>query len=189
MLEPYYNWRGLYVACEDPRSPFYGRTYSEFSFTEKIYNYYIHPQWDSIGSPTLFLKVLYADYQLGFAIIECLGEWNDVYENDGRILKRDFIDFLIDQGIDKFILIGENILTFHGSDDCYYQEWIDDIPDGWIVGINFRAQVVEEMNAYLTQQQILFLAHMQLSRWRTLKPTDLYMLIEQLVPKKISNRI
>ena len=30
-LEPFYNWRGYYIAAEDPLSPFFGREYSELS--------------------------------------------------------------------------------------------------------------------------------------------------------------
>ena len=33
-IEPYYNWRHLYAAEEDKLSPFYGRTYSEFEFSQ-----------------------------------------------------------------------------------------------------------------------------------------------------------
>ncbi|MDP4586803.1 MAG: hypothetical protein NWS86_01375, partial [Flavobacteriales bacterium] len=69
-LEPHYNWRSHYIASEDPRSPFYGREYSEFHFTDKVYDHYIHPQWDNIDSTTLFIKVLWADYLDGFGVIE-----------------------------------------------------------------------------------------------------------------------
>ena len=61
-LEPYYAWRNHYVASNDPRSPFFDRTYSEFEYSTKVYNYFIHPQWDSIHSPTLFCKILFVDY-------------------------------------------------------------------------------------------------------------------------------
>ena len=74
-LEPFYRWRNFYIASEDPNSPFYERVYSEFEYTHAIYDHVIHPQWDSIGSPTLFIKVLYADYEEGHAIIEMIGEW------------------------------------------------------------------------------------------------------------------
>jgi hypothetical protein len=40
-IEPYYNWRHIYVSEEDQRSPFYNRHYSEFEFTSTVYNYYI----------------------------------------------------------------------------------------------------------------------------------------------------
>ncbi len=141
-LEPFYNWKHIYSADEDSRSVFFGREYSEFEFTQTVYNYFIHPQWDDIGSQTLYLKVLMADYDLQYAIIELIGEWNDAIENDIMTLKRDVIDSLITQGITKFILIGENVLNFHSSDDCYYEEWYDDIADlgGWILLLNMPDQ-------------------------------------------------
>ena len=77
LVEPYYHWRNIYIASEDDASPFYNRDYSEFEFDNHIYNYYIHPQWDHIGSPTLYIKILYADYDIGFCVIEMIGEWND----------------------------------------------------------------------------------------------------------------
>ena len=119
-LEPFYNWRGYYIAAEDPLSPFYGREYSEFEYTNTIYNYYIHPQWDEFGSNTLYLKILFTDYDRGFAIIEFIGEWNDALYNDIMFLKRDLIELMMKEGINKYILIGENVMNFHGSDDCYY---------------------------------------------------------------------
>ena len=93
-IEPYYHWRHLYMAEEDPLSPFYGQTYSEFEFSQTVYNYYIHPQWDEIGSKTLYLKIIYADYEMGFAIIEMIGEWNDAIENDIMTLKREILEKL-----------------------------------------------------------------------------------------------
>ena len=107
-IEPYYRWRDLYTAEDDELSPFYGREYSEFEYSNTIYNYFIHPQWDDFGSNTLYLKVIYADYNQQFAIIEFIGEWNDAIENDIMTLKRDIIEPMIESGINKFILIGEN---------------------------------------------------------------------------------
>ena len=103
-IEPYYNWRHLYVAEEDTHSPFYGRIYSEFEFTHTVYNYYIHPQWDEFGSRTLYMKILFVDYDQSFAIIELLGEWNDAIENDIMTLRRDVTDLLYKTGIYKFTL-------------------------------------------------------------------------------------
>ena len=93
------------MASDDERSPFYDRQYSETHFTERIYNHFIHPQWDNFDSPTLFLKILSVDYDEGYAIIEFIGEWNDCLHNDIMILKRDIIDELALNGIFKFILI------------------------------------------------------------------------------------
>ncbi|MFT4723345.1 MAG: hypothetical protein ACI897_001428, partial [Flavobacteriales bacterium] len=33
-IEPYYNWRALYVSSEDSASPFFGKEYSEFYCSE-----------------------------------------------------------------------------------------------------------------------------------------------------------
>ena len=143
-IEPFFKWRGSYIASEDHLSPFFGKTYSEFHFTNKVYNYFIHPQWDEFGSATLYLKVLYADYHKGYTIIELIGEWNDCLHNDVMFLKREIIDDMREKGLSKFILICENVLNFHGSDDCYYEEWFEDVEDGWIATINFHEHVVKE---------------------------------------------
>lgn len=176
-IEPYYNWRHLYTAEEDELSPFYGREYSEFEFSNTVYNYYIHPQWDEFGSRTLYLKVLYADYDLNFVIIEMLGEWNDAVENDIMQLKRSIIDPMLAKGIDKFILITENVLNFHSSDSEYYEEWYEDIKDdgGWIVSINMPEATkydfhVSHIDRYIRQ--------LESDNWRTFNPQHFFQLID-----------
>ena len=57
-----------------------------------------------------------------------IGEWNDCINNDIMTLKREIIDDMIDHGVDKFILLCENVLNYHASDDSYYQEWWEDTP-------------------------------------------------------------
>ena len=155
-IEPYFKWRELYVASEDDKSPFFGRTYNEFQYTQKIYNYFIHPQWDYIGSPTLYIKILFADYYEGFALIELIGEWNDAVHNDIMYLKREVVDHMIRRGIYKYVLLCDNVLNFHGDEDCYYEEWYDDIKDqsGWITMINLRDHIYEEMNKIRLQHYI-----------------------------------
>lgn len=184
-LEPYYHWRNLYTAEEDPRSPFFEKEYSEFFYTDKIYNHYIHPQWDSIGSSTLFLKLLYVDYEDGFCIIELIGEWNDLLYNDIMFLKRDFIDFLTHEGISKFILIGENILNFHNSDECYYEEWYEDVEDGWIALLNFREHVLDDFRTSNIDSYFVLGGNLNKMNWRTYEPHELYLEIEKNVMKRI----
>lgn len=148
-IEPFWKWRQKYIAENDERSPFFGREYSEFEFSTAIYDHYIHPQWDFIESPTLYIKIIFTDYDEGFTIIELIGEWNDVINNDIMLLKREVIDILIQEGINKFVLIGDNLLNFHADDDSYYEEWFTEIePDGWIIPLNFREHVLEEMETY-----------------------------------------
>lgn len=184
-LEPYYNWRNQYIASEDDRSPFYGREYSEFEFTDHIYDYLIHPQWDNIGSFTLFIKVLFADYDEGFAIIEMIGEWNDCLYNDVMTFKRDIVDEMIPEGIAKYILIAENVLNFHSSDDCYYEEWFEDIEDGWICLMNAREHVIEEMMSVGIDQYMAMGGSFDDVSWRTNGPLQLYQSIEQQMNRRL----
>ncbi|MFK8039516.1 MAG: hypothetical protein AB8B74_14580 [Crocinitomicaceae bacterium] len=187
-IEPYYNWRGLYTAETDVRSPFFERTYSEFEFTDQIYNYVIHPQWDNIGSPSLFLKLLYADYEEGYCIVELMGEWNDAIENDIMILKRDFVEILMQEGISKFIFIGENLLNFHSSDDCYYEEWFDEVEDldGWIAFVNFRPHVLDEFKAENIDYYFVGGGELEDMAWRTQTPNQFFGRISQYVLKRLA---
>lgn len=183
-IEPYFNWRNLYIAEEDERSPFYGREYSEVYFTDAIYDHYIHPQWDNIGSTTLFIKLLYADYEDGFAVIELLGEWNDTLHNDIMTLKRDFVDLLIDEGIQKFILVGDSVLNFHSSDDSYYEEWFDDIDDGWIALINFRDHVLKDFAEVGIDNYFVSGGPLNDFDWGSFRPPQLFQKVEALVERR-----
>jgi hypothetical protein len=185
-IEPHYAWRHFYVASEDEQSPFYGREYSEFEFTHAIYDHLIHPQWDYIGSSTLYLKLLYVNYDHAFCIIELIGEWNDLLYNDIMYLKRNVIDILVESGIRKFILIGENILNFHAEDTDYYQEWFDDIEDGWIVGLNFRDHVISEFKHCNLDYFIAFGGRFDEFSWRANDPMQLYEKVDSLIMKRLS---
>jgi hypothetical protein len=184
-IEPYYSWRHLYIASEDNLSPFYDRSYNEFEYDKQIYNFYIHPQWDDIGSETLFIKILFVSYDLGFAIIELLGEWNDCINNDVMVLKREIIDLLIAEGINKYILIGENVLNFHASDESYYEEWNEDIEDGWVAFLNFRKHVLTEFQRSNIDYYILLGGNINEVSWRTYEPNELYEKIDNLVMKRL----
>lgn len=180
-LEPFYNWRHLYIASEDERSPFFGTEYSEFEFVHSVYNYFIHPQWDEFGSATLYAKILFTDYLKGFTIIELLGEWNDCLYNDIKFLKQNVADVLTSEGVSEFILIGENVMNFHSSDDCYYQEWMEDTDGGRITAVNFRRHVAEEFaRAHLTSV-IGFHPALSSVYWRSLSPFQLHALVEAVM--------
>ena len=185
-LEPYYNWQHLYIASEDTESPFYGREYSEFEYSNTVYNFYIHPQWDDMGSETLYLKILFVDYEEHYAIIEFIGEWNDAITNDIMLLKRDIIDELAFHKINKYILIGENIFNFHTSDDSYYEEWFDDNgDDGWIAFVNFREHVLKEFKQ--ANLDYFFLSDGELNdfEWRKFSPGQVYGNICKIINKRL----
>ncbi len=184
-IEPYYNWLKYYNVAEDERSPFHGKTYNFDLYSETIYGYYIDPHWDFMGSETLFIKILYTDYEEGYIIIELIGEWNDAIHNDIMHFKRNIVDHFNDLGIHKYILIGENILNFHGSDDSYYEEWFEDMEEGWIVGINFRDFVVAEMSQYNIDSYLNFGGELDAENWRTKTPRYLYEYINRIICRRI----
>ncbi|HTN39111.1 MAG TPA: hypothetical protein VL053_18665 [Arachidicoccus sp.] len=186
-IEPFFNWRHLYTSEEDERSPFYGREYSEFEFTNAVYNYYIHPQWDEFGSSTLFCKIIYADYEMRFCVIELIGEWNDTIENDIMTLRYNLADDIFDQGITHFIFIGENVLNFHGGERDYYEEWYEEVSDadGWIVLLNLSEPARDEFKKYKLQYYIEL---MQLEDWRVYKPHHLFQKIDQTIMGRLDDR-
>lgn len=185
-IEPYNNWLRYYDPSQDDRLPFYGKEYNYDLYTETIYGYYIDPAWDSIGSETLYIKVLYADYDLGFVVIEFIGEWNDAINNDIMTLKRNMIELMLAQGIRKFILIGENILNFHGADDCYYEEWFEELEDGWIAAVSFPPFIQEEFKKYHLDQYINMGGTLQIDRWRTLQPLNFYDMVNKLIQRRLN---
>ncbi|MEM9025011.1 MAG: hypothetical protein AAGB22_14795 [Bacteroidota bacterium] len=130
-------------------------------------------------------ELLFADYEEGFAIIELIGEWNDCLYNDIMIFKRNIIDALLDQGINKFVLIGENILNFHSSDDCYYEEWFEDAEEGWVALINFREHVLEDMRQVNIDHYFLMDGPMNDMVWATYRPLQFYQKVEQLVARRL----
>lgn len=185
-IEPYYNWLKYYDPSQDERSPFFGKEYNFDVYSDTIYGYYIDPAWDFMGSETLYIKVLYADYDAGFTVIEFLGEWNDAINNDIMHLKRNVIDDMIRNGINKFILIGENILNFHGSDDSYYEEWFDEVEDGWIAAVNFPEFIQEEFKRYHLDSYINMGGTLQLNNWRTLNPSSFYEVVSKLIQRRLN---
>lgn len=183
-IEPFYNWRHIYIPEEDRLSPFYGAVHNEFQYTQTVYNYYIHPQWDEFGSNTLYLKLIYVDYELNFCVIELIGEWNDAIENDIMTLKREVIDKLFDNHISKFILVAENVLNFHSGDKDYYEEWNENVNDesGWIVALNMPEATQYDFKKRKIHQIIEL---MDLEDWRTYKPHHLFRKIDEMLSKRL----
>lgn len=187
-IEPFWKWRDIYTTERDKRSPLYGVEHSEFEYSQAVYNYIIHPQWDQFGSNTLYLKILYADYRNQFAIIEFIGEWNDCIGNDVMFLKREIIDVMLKEGINKFVLIGENVINFHSSDNSYYEEWNDDVVNegGWIIALNFREHVVREMMSSDIHYYMILTENFSEFPWRKFKPRHLVQVLDNILMKKIS---
>ncbi len=187
-IEPHFQWRDQYIASEDKRTPFFGREYNEFEFTHQLYNFYLHPQWDEFGSSTLYGKILFAEYDENYALIELIGEWNDTLHNDIMYLKREVVDPLILAGITKFIFFCENVLNFHASDDDdYYAEWAEEVREegGWITFLNLRKHVEEEMLEANVQHYVHFGTDYNDIFWQPHKPQIVFSIINALVEGRV----
>ncbi len=191
-LLPFERWLLQYDSNEDDRSPFAGKEYNYDQYSENIYGYYIDPAWDFMGSETLYIKLLLVDYELGYAVIELIGEWNDAINNDIMQFKRNIIEHMLYEGINKFILIGENVLNFHGSDDAYYEEWFEEVEDadpgkvpGWIAAVNFRDFVIDEMQKYNIDNYINMAGSLQIAKWRVLAPLKFCELVSGLIQRRL----
>ncbi len=184
-IEPYHKWRDYYIASEDKQSPLYGRSYSEFEYSHKIYNYYIHPQWDDFGSQSMYLKVLFVDYEDGVACIELIGEWNDCLHNDIMFFKREIVDKMLRCEITKFIVFCDNVLVFHGDEDDYYEEWYQDVSDegGWVTFVNIQEHVMKEMEQSKLQYYVNMGPEYNNISWRRDTPDLSISLIKMLLNK------
>jgi len=152
-------------------------------FENKIYNYRIHPQWDPIGSSTLYAKILYVDYNDKFALIEFIGEWNDCLYNDIMYARQNMIDHIFKKGINKFVFLCDNVLNFHGSDDAYYEDLYEELSEegGWMAMVNIFQHVEDEMAKMQLQYYVNFGDHLCDINWRVKKPRLAFKEIETLI--------
>ena len=128
--------------------------------------------------------MLFADYELNYAIIEMIGEWNDAVENDIMQLKREVIDPMIGKGITKFILITENVLNYHSGDDDYYSEWQEEIGEegGWIAAINMPQQTQYDFHASRIDRYIQFV---EVEKWRTWQPAHFFGVVDNMMMRRL----
>ena len=106
--------------------------------------------------------------------------------NDIMLLKRNIIEVLQAEGINKFILIGENVLNFHGSDDSYYEEWLEEVEEGWMACVSFPDFLCEEMAKYNLDTYLNMGGTLEIEKWRTLTPSAFYLLISGLISRRLS---
>jgi hypothetical protein len=185
-IEPYRRWEKIYNCYKDKLSPFYGLKHDPFLCRNTIYDHYIHPGWDEFGSNTLYMNLLYADYDKGAAIIELMGEWNDLLYNDIMYLKRNIIEHLEENNISKFILIGENVLNFHFSDDSYYEDWFNDLEDGWIAAVNFREHVLSEFDKIGLYNYMIYDGVFNEVKWRIVNPDKLVDALDAIINRSLN---
>jgi hypothetical protein len=180
-IEPHYRWRDDYTAEEDPKSPFYGRRGTRLPM---LYNFVLNPEWDYFGSSTLYMKILFADYDEGYVMIELIGEWNDILHNDIMLLKRKIVEPLLDAGISHFVFFCENLLNFHADqDDDYYAEWHEEVSDrnGWIAFVNIRKHIEEEMQEARMEYYCQFGPQLNDINWRPYQADHAFGMVEERV--------
>jgi len=100
-------------------------------------------------------------------------------------LKRDVIEVLMENGVDKFILIGENVMNFHYSDDSYYEEWVDELEEGWIVAIGFLQHVCREFRHCGLDRYLQMDSYLDSLPWRILPPMVLFRLVDDLMMRRL----
>ena len=85
----------------------------------------------------------------------------------------------------KFILIGENVLNFHSSDDSYYEEWYEDVSDkgGWIICLNMPEQTQYDFRRARLHHYIELIDFPQ---WRTLKPDLVFSQLDNILMKRLN---
>lgn len=88
---------------------------------------------------------------------------------------------MLAEGISKFILIGENIFNFHGSDDSYYEAWFEELEEGWIAALNFPEFIIDEMKRYQLHHYINLNESLYIEKWRTYQPLVLCNLVEKMI--------
>jgi hypothetical protein len=87
-------------------------------------------------------------------------------------------------GIIKFILIGENVLNFHSSDECYYEEWYEDVEEngGWIAMLGLPQQSVYDFKRAGIDR---FVELLDLNDWRPFTPMNLFNKVDNLIIKRL----
>ena len=178
-VEPHYGWLKFYSNEQDPNSPFHEVVHNLFEFDRAVYNYAAHPLWEYIESESLLVKILYANYEQGYAIVEFLGEWNDLFENDYRLLAENCLTYLIDAGINKFVFICENVFHIYLDADDYYEAVQEELEDGWICLLRAREHVQRELREYNIDSYFYWSAELDALPWRKLKPTQLFEIVER----------
>ena len=114
-----------------------------------------------------------------------MGEWNDAIYNDIMYLYRNIIEVLIEQDIRYFIMIGENVLEFHSDITDYYEEWFDNLGEGWIIGLNFREHVIQEFIDANIDYYIAFGGTFNEIPWRKYLPDQLFEITDKMITKRL----
>ena len=184
-LEPYYAWRNHYVASQDPKVRFTTGCTTSLPTTSRSTTISSTRSGMSLEAKRSTRKsctrITTRDTPSG---IHRRVERLPVQRH--HALKREVIDPLMAGGVTKFVLIGENVLNFHHSDDAYYEEWFDEVveDDGWIALLNFREHVLADMQAIDLDSYFVLGGELNELGWRTFTPEQLCRRIDDCVEQR-----
>jgi hypothetical protein len=189
-IEPWYGWLHLYDSEQDENSPFFGVEHNLFEYDRSIYDMPAHPLWEDFDSENLLMKILYADYNKGYCIIELIGEWNDLQFNDFRLMRDNCLQYLFDAGIDKFILLCENVFSAFLEMEDYYEAFTEELwPEGYIHLLKARAEVKEEFLRYGISAFVSWSESLDQLNWRKLHPDQILSLVEETNQKLLGKQL
>jgi hypothetical protein len=144
-------------------------------------------QWRYVNTTVKPTSKWWKFWKAEYETVNSYGEWNDTLHNDIMHLKRTVVDHFVDAGIKHFILVGENVLNFHGSfEDDYYAEWFEDVEDGWIAAMHFAPFVEQEWAKYKIDYYLNFGGNLQIPNWRTLKPEMIFFMVDKLLKRRLN---
>jgi hypothetical protein len=85
------------------------------------------------------------------------------------------------------VLIGDNLLNLHAGSEEYYAEWAEEVEEegGWVVGLNFRQHVVDELAQARISRYLWSGERFRLSTWRVKDPLSLCQAVEIMVQKRL----
>jgi hypothetical protein len=185
--EPFHGWYRFYDPESDELSPFYGVEHSEFYYDRQVYEYLAHPLWEDFGSDGLLTKVLFANYDSGFAVLEMFGVWNDLIQNDFKLLHENCLSTMMEAGIQRFAFIMENVLNIYLESDDYYEAVSDELDAGWIALVRLRPHVTEELLTLGLDRYCYWSPTLAEIQWRKLTPVQLCSLIESEISRMLPN--
>jgi hypothetical protein len=185
-IEPYGGWKDFYDATTDPNCPFIDQYDNDELEPKQLYTFQIHPEWDSISSESLLVKILYVDYTQQYCVIELIGEWNDLHQNDFKLLLDQCLNVLLFHGIEKYIFICENVFHAYLQDADYYEAFCDEISNGWMCLVKARDELLSEIEQYHISPYFFWNPQLNQLAWRKLKPWQLFQLVEHSISKLLA---
>ena len=106
------------------------------------------------------------------------GVWNDILENDFRLLLENCLEPLMSAGVRRFVLIVEIVINIYLDGDDYYQQVTEELEEGWLCLLRAREHVRREIDDHDLGQYFFWSDALDELHWRKLKPFQLYQMVQ-----------